>query len=224
MAPYYPLSQRHFGFFTKGKEWMTADDNTEYKGPYHWYGSSTIKQSVFTGASKIATSKLLIPYKDLSKKDDAIMYDKITTLSLNQWVSPILYTPSLSADDKLRGYIMRYFVKKINDVSSPVIEIDLKQYKTCKAREGRHINGFLYDKLSLRWKVTGPQKDVGAKNSNTQTSTPTTVSGVEDSNRRTAFAMDQQMPGIADLLRDLTKYTIYDTIQHQAGAGMYSGK
>ena len=125
MAPYYPLSQRHFGFFTKGKEWMTADDNTEYKGPYHWYGSSTIKQSVFTGASKIATSKLLIPYKDLSKKDDAIMYDKITTLSLNQWVSPILYTPSLSADDKLRGYIMRYFVKKINDVST-----HFKNFKT----------------------------------------------------------------------------------------------
>ncbi len=212
---YYPRAQRHYGFFTKGKEYMYPNDLKEYKGPYHWYGVAGKREIVFTGASKTPSSKVLIPYKDVSKDPHTFLYDKITSVSLGEWISPIGKKPHPTKEDRSRGYMVRYFIKKTNDRTAPIIEIDQKQYKKCKVKQGRHINGFIYDKISLRWKLSGPQKDVMVGNT-----LKIAVKGVEDTNRRTAFSQNQKMEGLIELLRDTTRYTEYDQIALQKGAGL----
>lgn len=212
---YYPKSQRHYGFFTKGKEWMFPMDFKEYKGSYHWYGVGDKREIVYTGASKTPQSEVLVPYKDVGTNPHTFLYDKITNVSLGEWISPIAKTPKSKKEDRTRGYMMRYFIKKSNDETAPIIEIDQKQYKKCIPKEGRHINGYIYSRLSLRWKLNGPLKDV-KKGDILKIS----VQGVEDTNRRTVFAKNMKMEGLSTLLRDLTKYSIYDQIQTQKGAGI----
>ena len=157
---YYPRSQRHYGFFTKGKEWMYPKDFKEYKGPYHWYGAGGKKEIVFSGASKTPQSQVLVAYKDVSKDPYTFLYDQITDLSLGEWIAPVGKIPKPNKEDRARGYMMRYFIKKSNDSTAPIIEIDQKQYKKCKPKAGRHINGYMYSKISLRWKLKGPLKDI----------------------------------------------------------------
>ena len=212
---YYPKSQRHFGFFTKGEEYMFPHDKKEYKGPYHWYGVGGKREIVFTGASKTPSSQVLIPYKDVSKDPHTFIYDEITDVSLGEWIPPVGKKPIPTKEDRQRGYMVRYFIKKSNDITAPIIEIDRKQYKKCKAKEGRHINGFMYLRLSLRWKLNGPQKDV-MKGGTLKIS----VKGVEDTNRRTAFSQNLKMEGLSNLLRDTTRYTIYDQVDLQKGPGL----
>tara|TARA_R110000851_G_C12943474_1_gene552492 strand:- start:59 stop:874 length:816 start_codon:yes stop_codon:yes gene_type:complete len=201
---YYKKSQRHFGQFTHGKEWMHPN-NEEYKGPYHFYGN---KEIVFTGASKTVRSTVIIPYVDFTKSPQNFLYDKITKISLGEYISPIPKKPTPTTEDIATGYIIRYFVKRSNEVTSPIIEVDQKQYTKCKPKTGRHINGALYKKVSLRWKLSGPKKDIND------------LKGVEDTNRRTVFAKNMKMEGLSDLLRDLTRYTEYDQIDLQKGPGL----
>ena len=203
---YYKKSQRHFGYFTEGEEYMYPKDRKEYKGPYHYYGD---KEIIFTGASKSPTSQILIPYVDYSKAEQNFIYDKITKVTLGEYINPILKKPKPILDEIKKGYIMRYFVKRSNDETAPCIEIDQKQYKKCKPKSGRHINGALYNKISLRWKLTGPKKDIND------------IKGVEDTNRRTAYAKNMKMAGLADLLRNLTRYSEYDMIDIQDGPGVF---
>ena len=212
---YYPKAQRHYGFFTKGNEYMFPTDFKEYKGPYHWYGAGGKQEIVYTGASKTPQSQVLVPYKDVAKDPYTFLYDKITDVSLGEWIAPVGKKPKPKKEDRTRGYIMRYFIKKSNDQTAPIIEIDQKQYKKCRPKAGRHINGYMYSKVSLRWKLNGPQKDV--KKGDTL---KIAVKGVEDTNRRTVFAKNMEMEGLSNLLRDLTKYSIYDQIQTQKGAGI----
>jgi len=203
---YYKKSQRHYGFFTNGKEYMHPSDKEEYKGPYHYYGD---KEIIFSGASKTPSSVILIPYVDFSKAQQNFIYDQITSITLSEYIQPILKTPKPILEQITTGYIMRYFVKKSNDLTAPVIEIDKDQYAKCKPKSGRHINGALYNKISLRWKLTGPRKDMNQ------------VKGVEDTNRRTAYAKNIKMPGLADLLRNLARYSEYDQIATQEGPGSF---
>ena len=203
---YYPKSQRHLGQFTSGQEWMHPISFEEYKGPYHYYGKYDI---VFTGASKTATSKLLIPYINVATDPQNFLYNRITDISLGEYIAPISKKPVPTSADISTGYMMRYFIKKSNDVSAPVIEIDMKQYRKCIARPGRLINGALFNKISLRWKIRGIRRDLD------------NIKGVEDTNRRTVYAKNILFNGLADLLRDLTRYTEYDQIAVQNGPGIF---
>ena len=203
---YYKKSQRHFGYFTEGKEYMHPSNREEYKGPYHYYGDFEI---IFTGASKTPSSVILIPYVDYSKAEQNFIYDKITKITLGEYIQPILKKPKPILEQITKGYIMRYFVKRSNDITAPIIEIDQKQYTKCKPTSGRHINGALYNKISLRWKLTGPKNDIND------------IKGVMDTNRRTVFAKNMRMAGLADLLRNLTRYSEYDQIAIQDGPGVF---
>tara|TARA_R110000851_G_scaffold121613_3_gene250511 strand:+ start:133 stop:951 length:819 start_codon:yes stop_codon:yes gene_type:complete len=202
---YYKKSQRHFGLFTQGNEWMHPATNEEYIGPYHYFGD---KEIIFTGASNTRESQVLIPYVNFAIAPQNYLYNKITRIDLAQYIPPVPKKPKPTLDDTSKGYMMRYFIKKSNDITAPCIEIDQKQYKKCVPKPGMHINGALYNKISLRWKLTGPRKD------NHQ------IKGIEDTNRRTVFAKNMTMAGLIELLRDLTRYTEYDQIDLQKGAGL----
>jgi len=211
---YYPKGQRHFGHYTKGYKWMTHDLKN-YEGPFHYFGDYDLVQ---TGAFPSDESRLLKPYKDLLNRDnrDVLVYDSLTLINLYDFKSPITRLPGPGPNDVKNGYMMRYFIKQKNDITKPVIEIDEKQYKKVKAKDGANINGYLYDKLSLRWKIKGPRKDQFTD----RTKKVVRIYGVEDSNRRTVFAKNMKMPGLSDALRDLTQHSEHNQIQSQGAAGI----
>lgn len=83
-------------------------------------------------------------YQQLKKNNSNLLKNTIT-----------IYT-SISIptdDDYKRGYINRYFLQKVNDTSSPILEVSSKEYSSVKSNA-------LYTGVSLRWRITGPKESV----------------------------------------------------------------
>lgn len=86
-------------------------------------------------------------------------YNKIVDLpkDFNQ-IKIVPYIPSPTDIDYKRGYIVRYFVQKANDINSVIYEIRKKS--TAKLSQ----NSF-YNITSLDWRIIGDVDDVKKSNS-----------------------------------------------------------
>jgi hypothetical protein len=60
------------------------------------------------------------------------------------------YRPSPTIDDYNKGYINRYFVKKVNE--NIITEISYQSYAG--------VNKNLYKPVELRWKISGPKNNI----------------------------------------------------------------
>ena len=210
---YYPKKDRHFGKYTQGKEWATMDGK-EYTGPYHFFANFEL---VMTGAEPRDDSEVLRRYKDRGLSNpDIFVYDKLTIHNLYEFESPQPKTPKPGPNDVANGYMMRYFIKQKNDPSAPVIEIDLPQYKKVKVMDGKNINGFIYDKISLRWKIKGPLYDTYSDESRTQVK----AYGIYDTNRRTTFSKNNRMPGLSTILGDMTQHSAFSIMRDPKKSGI----
>jgi hypothetical protein len=91
--------------------------------------------------------------------DDSIKkYDKISRSSLNVRPKEIrAYIPKLTDLDYTRGYLYRYFVRKSNDMSSPIFEVSPKDYSNL-------INNPFYVGAKVRWRLTGEMNEVRESN------------------------------------------------------------
>tara|TARA_R110001632_G_scaffold324_1_gene1057 strand:- start:777 stop:1409 length:633 start_codon:yes stop_codon:yes gene_type:complete len=109
---------------------------------------------------------------------------------------------SPSSDDYAVGTIMRFFIHQRNDTLARIREINKKQF-TNLSDPGAGINSNFYKGISLKWKLTGPRKDV-IRNG------VIVKSGVEDTNRRTIKRKEFAMTGIQRFLQNrLIQYTEY---------------
>jgi len=209
---YYPKNQRFYGKYTQGKEYSFANGQ-EYIGPYHYFGA---KELVMTGAFPKDNSEVLMPFKKTNyKTQDVFEYDYLTTLNLQEFKTPKVKRPKPGPNDKQNGYMMRYFLKLKNDVSAPVMEIDLKQFENTFPNDGNNIDGFRYQQISLRWKIDGPRYDSYHDKERTQIKTY----GIEDTNRRTVFSKNLEMPGLSEALGDLTEHSSYSQIKKSEAVG-----
>lgn len=75
---------------------------------------------------------------------------QILSLGTFNFVSPSTYIPTISDKDYETGYIKRYFVSNRNYFN--VTETDAKSYNTADDN--------FYSKVSIEWKITGPQFNV----------------------------------------------------------------
>tara|TARA_R110001592_G_scaffold167346_1_gene402773 strand:- start:2931 stop:3815 length:885 start_codon:yes stop_codon:yes gene_type:complete len=205
---YYTKRDRHFGKYTMGRQWMDFKSK-EYIGPYHFFGNY---ERVMTGAWPRDDSKPLQKFKDINLHGDVMVYDVITSINLYEFEPPIPKRPGPGPNDIKNGYMMRYFIKQKNDITKPPIEIDLKQYDNVKEDDSKNINGFLYEKISLRWKIDGPRKDQYHDKGRMQIK----AYGIEDTNRRTALQKSLVMAGISDHLRNLVEHSGFDRIEKAA--------
>ena len=190
---FYPESDRTYGLYTQGKEWMLVENDKEYKGPYHKFSDGV----VMTGAEPSKQSKYLIPYKDISEASVKAteLYRSITTEKVDKYVMPRYYFPILRPVDKENGYIQRYFVqKKNNPIAATIIEIDKTQFDNVKMKNGTHINGKLYKKISLRWVILGTEDEIKSKN------------------RETLSTYERRCPGIKQYLGVLTELSKFSPI------------
>jgi hypothetical protein len=66
--------------------------------------------------------------------------------------------PSPNDTDYKRGYIVRYFVQKVNDSTAPVYEVSSKLHST-------FINNSFYNVVSLDWRLIGSVEQIKDSNS-----------------------------------------------------------
>jgi len=190
---FYPKGEQKLGLLTKGKEWMLAESRKEYKGPYHRFTDGV----VMTLGAPSKRSKYLVPYKDLSSASGvaADIYRNLTTVKVDKFIAPRYYYPKKRAKDVANGYIERYFVQKKNDISSTTItEIDKIQYGKVAQKNKQAINGKLYNKFLLRWKLIGKEEEI------------------KEVNLTTLTRLNRQYNGIRQYLGDLTELSKFSPI------------
>ena len=66
--------------------------------------------------------------------------------------------PSPNDTDYKRGYIVRYFVQKVNDENSYIYEVSSKSHNA-------FINNPLYNTVSLDWRLIGSVEQIKESNS-----------------------------------------------------------
>lgn len=190
---FYPKGEQILGLLTKGKEWMLNETRKEYKGPYHRFTDGV----VMTGGAPSKRSKYLVPYKNLSSKSAAAedIYRNITTVKVDKFIAPKYHYPKKRVKDIANGYIERYFVQKRNDITSTTImEIDKPQYSKVAKKNKAAIDGKLYNKFQLRWKITGEEEEI------------------KKVNLTTLSRLDRQYTGIRKYLGDLTELSKFSPI------------
>jgi hypothetical protein len=73
-------------------------------------------------------------------------------------ISIITHLPEPTDNDYKKGYIVRYFVQKANDINSPIYEIKQKAISKLS-------NNSFYITTSLDWRLVGPTDEVKKSNS-----------------------------------------------------------
>jgi len=86
-------------------------------------------------------------------------YSELTTVPnayLN--IKIVAYIPTPSENDYKRGYLVRYFIQKLNDTKAPIYEIKRQAITKFSA------NPF-YVTVSLDWRLTGTREEIKLSNS-----------------------------------------------------------
>ena len=190
---FYPKGEQKLGLLTKGKEWMDAETYKEYKGPYHRFTDGV----VMTLGAPSKKSRYLIPYKDQGSAGAVAtqVYRDITTVEVDKFIAPQYHFPKVTAKDLTQGFILRYFVQKKNERSfTTIIEINKDQYEKVAKKNKKAINGTVYDKLLIRWKISGKEEEI------------------KKTNFLTLKRLEQRYTGIIKYLANLTELSQYSPI------------
>jgi hypothetical protein len=170
--PYLPKSKYKLSQ-TSGREFMYAQSQKEYTGPYIILSDGNL----FAGnnANKIKASDIIIPLQK-SKKDDTYIVmeeDKIgksvdyfNTLNKNIFkqqddYKPIMSTkPSPTKEDYIKGYFYRYIVKRRNS-DNHYYEVNKETHESIKNEEGKY-DDYLHISKKIKWSLS----DNSGKNNN----------------------------------------------------------
>jgi hypothetical protein len=103
---------------------------------------------------------------------------------------PYTNKPKLTQNDLTNGYVMRYFVRNVS--TKVVTEVDKKQYEAFKTN-------MLYEKLELRWLVTGFANNKLAIDNNV-------IYGTKHKNTVTTQFYENRLPGLQRILKNPLEY------------------
>ena len=183
---YYTSGEIINNLYTTGKEFQLPD-GTEYVGLYHKYTTGEI----YTDAKwSDKTSKKLVPYVELpAAKKTYINLKQIKTT----YKTPVKSVVSITAEDRIRGFCYRYFIKKSNQFD--IIEINESQYKDWSSKK---IDPNLYTAVKITWYITGNIQD--------EKSGIAIKPGVISKNTAELKTAEQRLSGITAKLTNLTEY------------------
>jgi len=181
---YYPSGAIQKGLYTSGQELM-SEDGLEYFGQYHIY---TNTNEIFSESEYVkGKSVKLIRYSDLREQNIKKNFDYNRIKEIEDYEfdvivpDPIQITPT--DEDYKVGYITRYLLKK---KGNPFIwDVD---------EDGFSFESPNYQKLEIKWKISGPLNDVGLD------------SGIIDTNRRTINIYKNDFEGLEFYLNNLTQF------------------
>lgn len=176
--------------YTVGLEYMYADTNEEYIGPYHKYTTG----EVFTEFNwKPNQSKKLITYQDINTTQ--FLYKTLKPDIKTSYESVSTYVPQPTDEDFKAGYFQRYFISKFNE--NVIIEIDLASYNKYLAAE---LDNNAYVVTKLTWHISGIPR--------TQSKDGITEVGVYEKNRNIVINAESTMPGISKKLTDYLEFYV----------------
>lgn len=205
MIRYYPSFATKNNQITKGNEFLL--DGEPYSGAFYY----DYNGKAYTGVDPVHGSNLLLqPIKSYSKNSflsnnrvlstfATALANTTPSISFNSnSVEPTTYYPQPTDSDYQKGYITRYFAKKINQ-SGYVIEISPAEYVAFTNGEVGYDVSF-YQVVSILWKITGPL--------NTQRLSQYDIrAGIIDTNKRLTEAAEPNFVGIVAFIGgDYTRY------------------
>lgn len=189
-----------------------TEDSTTSTDKTYTFGDVYMKKSgdPYTGYYHTRSG---IPYSGIKENDESVRLYEITTnatfieyLNLKDGIyydniDPTSMTIFPTEKDYLNGYMIRYFIKKRNDINSIVYEVDKKTYDSMGVNSSINID--LYYSVFLKWKITGPVNDIHDDSGSIKSP------GVIDTNEKTINEYKKQIPGIENILSNLTQFYKY---------------
>jgi hypothetical protein len=163
--------------YTYGNEYVTEPDGKDYKGFYH------IHDGIAYALSSTSDTK----YKLVSKREiNAIKIATISGLNQTSQNSPerlksakirSIY-PSVTDEDRARGYMTRYFAKHKLYRPYWIFEIDQEEHVNITTADD--LPYILYESVELSWLISdmGGQVDVAAMNLKNLTSIEANFKGI----------------------------------------------
>jgi len=151
--PYYNLHQIKLGQYTDGGEFILSDGSI-YIGSYHILPNG----QRFTGFRPETVSVELFELR-LNPTQDILKYNQLSGKSIDKYVTPNPYQPIPTEDDYKRTFIERFFVQKRNNPLNTILEIDANQYNQVNILNKPGINGVIWKKLKVDWKISLLPKD-----------------------------------------------------------------
>jgi hypothetical protein len=206
MIRYYPSFAVKTNLRTQGESYTL--DGTPYSGPFY----ETYNGEAYTGSDPInGKNQLLKPIK-LYSNSSFLRTQKLTNKVRNTFAEnsfnlqnvsnnsePQTYYPQPLESDYTKGYIIRYFIKKINSKGF-VMEISPQEYTA-------FINGTVnydvsyYQVVDILWKLTGPLNTVRISQYDIR-------AGIIDTNKRLIENANKNFLGLMEFIGgDYTKFS-----------------
>ena len=192
---YYPKYKIKENLYTLGKEYSLFNTNEEYVGYYYelYNGEKYTGKNPNEGPSKLL-KQYVIPNTQLN-----VVYDNIPKNIPNVKIFKNIqtYHPILGNDDYNKGYIIRYFCKKFNNIS--VFEISKETFEDILNKQGNYDH-ILYQITSLNWVIKGKLEDSYENN--------ILIPGVVTINKNTVSTKENTFKGIQLYLKDFKEFFI----------------
>jgi hypothetical protein len=203
MIKYFPKSKIITNLYTKGNEFVI--NGKDYIGAYY----KTFDGKVYTGKNPInGSSQELKPltndntlFLNNIQSKGGILVDPNTkgyinnpnVTDVNLYIIPTQFYPKPTDNDYQKGYIMRYFAKKRNDIGY-VIEINKETYLSL-INQDKVYDYVTYQAIDVFWQITGPLRD-DRKDKQYK------IAGIIDTNKRLVESKDKAFRGLIEFIGD----------------------
>lgn len=189
---YYPSNKiktnltARFGQFT-----LNGDP---YLGPYY----ATYDGKYYTGKDPITgdNERLVQSPTYTIKNEPSHDIEEIT--KQNRSKQPVSYFPVATEEDYAKGYLTRYFLKKVNQ-NGYVMEISQSEYYSIQNGTANYDISFIQT-VDVLWKLTGPLN-------NKRVSQYDTRAGIIDTNKRLVETKNKTFVGLKEFIgEDYSKF------------------
>jgi hypothetical protein len=203
MIKYFPKSKIITNLYTKGNEFVI--NGKDYIGAYY----KTFDGKVYAGKNPInGSSQELKPltndntlFLNNIQSKGGILVDPNTkgyinnpnVTDVNLYIIPTQFYPKPTVNDYQKGYIMRYFAKKRNDIGY-VIEINKETYLSI-INQDKVYDYVTYQAIDVFWQITGPLRD-DRKDKQYK------IAGIIDTNKRLVESKDKAFRGLIEFIGD----------------------
>lgn len=183
---YYPLAKITPNLYTSGNELFIVSTGQDYRGYYF----SAYDGKYFTEKTPNEASIELKKYETSTKPSSIASLGYKSTPPKDSSASS--YTPVPTEDDYKNGYMVRYFIKRVNGDLSTIKEVTKDDFEDIRDNP-------LYVNTSLIWRLTGKIEDT-----NIPGSIP--IPGVANANYKSIKNAEKTVPNLSQYLIDIIQY------------------
>lgn len=176
--------------YSKGNEFLL--NGKPYTGPYQYdssKGNYIVPKSLSGNSSDTVLTPTGAPINDSAANNPRLLFGTRTNYQL--YKEPTPYYPVPLDRDYEKGYITRYFIKKVNE-RGYVVEISEEEFAAFSNGTVRY-DVSLYQVEKILWKITGSEKTVRLSQYDIR-------EGVEDTNRRLVEKLQLTFVGIKEFI------------------------